>query len=119
VTKGNTESGIGTGSTLPRIWIEKSGSSGLRLLRMRVGIQALWRVKGKLFDEMMRNFELERDNEFTSMFAPNPRVAKYANAERLICSSGPVPGRSTTDLPRVSYAGLCHPPTSVVRRSAS
>ncbi len=53
--------------------------SGFWLLRMCLGVQCLWLAHWQFFDELMQNFELQRDREFSFSFA---RIIKGTAAPR-------------------------------------
>jgi len=63
------------------VWIEQQRFRGFGCS------ECAWRFKpfgaptGTSFDEMMRNFELQRDKEFTSHVCPDHPRAKSTNSE--------------------------------------
>jgi hypothetical protein len=49
-----------------RLWIDEKPFSGFWLFRMCLGVHSSGSPIGNSFDEMMQNFELQRDREFSS-----------------------------------------------------
>jgi hypothetical protein len=63
------------------IWIEQQRFRGFGCSECGWRFESTGRITGRSFDEMMRNFELQRDREFTlHVCADHPR-SKNTNSE--------------------------------------
>ena len=70
--------GAATGAAMSRklVWIERKGFRGFGCSECEWRFKSSGAPEGKSFDEMIRNFELQRDEEFKSHVCAEPAADK-------------------------------------------